>query len=166
MSKANVIAVEELRLGMFVQLEGGWLSHPFSLSAFKLSSAEQINTLRRLGLAQVRWVPEKSDTPAAAAPPPLEVTALPAAEHHETMPSDTRARDLQLQRESARRCDEQRSKAESELRELLVVAKTRPQEAGRASAALTQSMLDNMLHEDEVGIRLVATSSDRELAHA
>ncbi len=166
MSNANAIAVEELRVGMFVQLEGGWLSHPFPLSAFKLSSTEQIDTLRRLGLAQVRWVPEKSDLPAAEAPPPPDMLATPAAEHGEKSQPEQRAHALHQQRESAQRCDGQRAKVEADLRQLLSALKTKPQEAGRASAVLTQSMLDNMLDEDEVGIRLVAAGADREIAHA
>ena len=166
MSNANAIAVEELRVGMFVQLEGGWLSHPFPLSAFKLSSTEQIDTLRRLGLAQVRWVPEKSDLQAAAAPS-LPEAAAPAAEvDDEKLQADLRARALHLQREAAQRCDGQRRQVESELRQLLGAVKAKPQDAGRASAALTQSMLDNMLDEVEVGIRLVAAGTDREIAHA
>jgi hypothetical protein len=58
---SSTIAVQDLRVGMFVQLDGGWLSHPFPLSNFKIGSAEQIRTIRGLGLKQVRWVPEKSD---------------------------------------------------------------------------------------------------------
>lgn len=54
------IAVDDLRVGMFVHLELGWWAHPFALSSFKLTSAEQIATIRGLGLKQVRWSPEKS----------------------------------------------------------------------------------------------------------
>ncbi len=55
------IAVEELRLGMFIQLDGGWLAHPFPLSNFRLTTPQQLAAVRGLGLAHVRWVPEKSD---------------------------------------------------------------------------------------------------------
>ena len=36
---AATIAVDELRIGMFVELDGGWLSHPFPLSSFRISSS-------------------------------------------------------------------------------------------------------------------------------
>ena len=55
------IAVDDLRVGMFIHLEGGWLAHPFPLSNFKLSSPQQIATIRSLRLKSVRWSPEKSD---------------------------------------------------------------------------------------------------------
>jgi putative nucleotidyltransferase with HDIG domain len=54
------IAVDELRVGMFVHLDLGWWAHPFALSSFKLTSPDQIATIRGLGLRQVRWSPEKS----------------------------------------------------------------------------------------------------------
>ena len=57
---SQTIAVEDLKVGMFVHLEGGWLSHPFPLSSFRLASPDQIATIRGLGLARVRWSPEKS----------------------------------------------------------------------------------------------------------
>ena len=63
---SSTIAVEELRVGMFIHLDGGWLSHPFPLSSFRIASAEQIQTLRGLGLASVRWSPDKSDQPMSA----------------------------------------------------------------------------------------------------
>lgn len=59
------IAVDDLRVGMFVHLDLGWWAHPFALSSFKLTSPEQIATIRGLGLKQVRWSPDKSSDGAA-----------------------------------------------------------------------------------------------------
>ena len=55
------IQASALRVGMFVHLNVGWMSHPFPLSSFKLTSAEQIETIRSLGLARLTWSPERSD---------------------------------------------------------------------------------------------------------
>ena len=78
------IGVEELKVGMFVHLDLGWMSHPFPLSSFRIASAEQIETIRSLGLRELRWSPEKSDLPAAAAgaaegEPPADAEAPPSA---------------------------------------------------------------------------------------
>lgn len=186
---ANAIAVEELRVGMFVQLEGGWLSHPFPRSAFKLSSPEQIDTLRGLGLGRVAWVPEKSDLPAppgghllepAGAEPaacaevaqPRNAASTPTAQPAVALPASPasaaalNARSLHAQMGASRRCEGQRAEVENQLRHLLGTVQAQPQEAGRAAVTLTQSMLDNMLDEDEVGIRLINAGNDREIAHA
>src|SRR5689334_21011411 len=62
----SLIEVQKLRVGMFVHLDVGWMAHPFPLSSFKISSADQIATIRGLGKARVRWSPDKSDPDAAA----------------------------------------------------------------------------------------------------
>jgi len=63
------IDTADLRVGMFVHLDLGWMSHPFALSSFRIADADQIATIRSLGLARVRWSPEKSDAPASASRP-------------------------------------------------------------------------------------------------
>lgn len=63
--------VEELRVGMFVHLDLGWWAHPFALSSFLVTSADQVQTIRGLGLKKLRWSPEKSRlNDSAVAPSP------------------------------------------------------------------------------------------------
>jgi HD-GYP domain-containing protein (c-di-GMP phosphodiesterase class II) len=57
----ELIDVSELRTGMFVELELGWMAHPFPTGSFRISSDKQIETIRALGLKRVRYVPGKSD---------------------------------------------------------------------------------------------------------
>lgn len=72
MSRSILIEVDALRVGMFIQLEQGWMNHPFPKSNFKLSSLEQIGVLRAMGLKSVRYVPAQStheiEEPLASAP--------------------------------------------------------------------------------------------------
>src|SRR5437868_5286021 len=66
----DLIDVDALRVGMYIHLDLGWMSHPFPLSSFKIASLQQIDTIRTLGLKHVRWSPHQSDpvgTDAAAA---------------------------------------------------------------------------------------------------
>jgi HD-GYP domain-containing protein (c-di-GMP phosphodiesterase class II) len=58
---ANLIDVQALRVGMFVHLDVGWISHPFPLNSFKITSPQQVDTIRALGLERVRWNPQRSD---------------------------------------------------------------------------------------------------------
>ena len=44
----DYIAPDKLRLGLFVDLQLGWMSHPFPKGSFKISSLRQIETLRSL----------------------------------------------------------------------------------------------------------------------
>jgi len=169
------VAVDELSVGMYIHLDGGWLSHPFALSSFRISSAEQIATLRGLGLSRVRWAPEKSDSSAASADgadaggetgsdpgaePQAHVTAAaaPAAQR--------RRRQLVAQREALRHCERQHGEAALAWREAGEALAMRPQQAGRTAQALTQALLAKMLVSDEVGLRLVGGGNDRAAAHA
>ena len=56
-----LIDISQLRVGMYIQLDVGWMHHPFPTSSFRVASSEQIATLRELGLTEVRYVPKKSD---------------------------------------------------------------------------------------------------------
>jgi putative nucleotidyltransferase with HDIG domain len=65
-SQTKLINVNDLRIGHYVYLDLGWMQHPFPLNHFKIQSQAQINTIRTLGLAQVRFAPDHSDAEATA----------------------------------------------------------------------------------------------------
>ena len=184
---AQTIAVEELSIGMFIQLDGGWLSHPFPVSSFRLITAEQLSTVRGMGLKQVRWVPEKSELPSSApvsAAPQECAPAVPTADgavvalrrpqagalraaagtDAERAAAEHRQRVLE-QQQAYQRCEQQHGEASRALSEVMDSVQQEPARAGRSSQALTQAMLDKMLNEDNVGIRLVSPSPDRESGH-
>lgn len=162
---SSTIAVEKLRVGMFIQLEGGWLSHPFPLSSFRISSADQIATLRGLGLQQLRWVPEKSDLPEAAAPDTAAGAGLAPGAAEAAAPQQRRL-ELMAQRAASQRCERQHAEAARAWREASDAVAHRPQDAGRTTEALTRAILDKMLVSDDIGIRLVAGGGDRAAGHA
>ncbi len=174
MSSTSTIAVDELRVGMYIHLDGGWLSHPFPLSSFRIGSAEDIATLRKLGLQQVRWSPDKSDTaPArgAAANDAPEAAAPAAAEPQpqlsaEELAARQRTAWLAAQRAAAQLCERQYAEAGRAWRQCWESVAAQPQQAGRTAEALTRAMLDKLLAAEDVGIRLIHGGGDRSAAHA
>jgi HD-GYP domain-containing protein (c-di-GMP phosphodiesterase class II) len=184
----RTIAVEDLRVGMYIMLEGGWLAHPFPLSNFRLTTREQVAAVRGLGVSHVRWLPERSELDG---PEPLQspdqaqeagsertvaVATTPSsaavASTSHSAPSSSPTPDashgnlLHMQREAALRCEQQHEEAAEVLRGLLNQAQQEPVQAGQTARRLTQAMLDKMLLTPEVGIRLVNTGADRDSAHA
>ena len=166
------VAIDELSVGMYIHLDGGWLSHPFPLSAFRISSAAEIATIRSLGLERVRWDAQKSDAPdteTADLPAPLPappVGARPAATDAEELAAENRREWLAAQRSAAQRCEQQYGEASKVLREVGELLHTQPEQAGRTTTALTQAMLDKMLDAEDVGVRLISgTGADRVAAH-
>jgi len=78
------IDVGDLKVGMYVHLDMGWMSHPFPLSHFRIATPAQLATIRSLGVRKVRWSPQQSDAsfdggPAATLPGPLPVRKGDAA---------------------------------------------------------------------------------------
>ncbi len=55
------VTAEQLQIGLFVFVDLPWFQHPFTLNSFRISSEDQIRTLRTLGEARFRYDPERSD---------------------------------------------------------------------------------------------------------
>ena len=79
--------ISALRIGMYVNLAGSWLDHPFLRSKFKLESEAQIAEIRRHGLHQVVVDLEKSDV----VPPQASPTSLSELDYvrHNDTPRET-----------------------------------------------------------------------------
>lgn len=160
---SQTIAVADLRIGMFIQLQGGWLSHPFPLSSFRIDSEEQMAVLRKLGLRQVQWIPARSDAPVDAAPLAGCVAPAPspptAAEQQRSM--------LAAQRAATGLCEQQHHEAARAWRKANDAVAATPQAARATTEALAGAMRDKMLGAAKVRICLVnGVVPDRAAAHA
>ena len=171
------IAVQDLCVGMYVHLDLGWMRHPFPLSSFRIVTQEQIDTIRKLGLSSLRWVPEKSElagqgagaeagnglprtgpadeTPTVTGPTPAEREAA------------LRRAALRRQREAATLCERQYLEAGQALRGSHLRALTDPVQAREDAEALTRALVDKMLTRGETCVRLLTTcAGDRASTHA
>ncbi len=186
----NTIATQELRVGMYVHLDLGWMRHPFPLSSFRITSPEQIEAIRGLGLERVRWAPDKSlpDAPGPDAdrigrPPSADASATDASAPAERPAGGTggtgdpgaaadaaaraRQRALEHQRATQQHLEHQYAEAASALRHACRAARERPVQAREDAEALARALVDKMLIDGELCIRLVHTASgDRATAHA
>lgn len=163
-----LIDVSQLKLGMFIHLDLGWMSHPFPLSSFKLSSEDQLLILRRLGLKQVRWSPSKSDLVADAVPiqVPSAQSAVPVVDA-QVQAKEQHRRALAAQRAALQLCEKQYGEAAAGFREIMDLVPKEPRQSAEQSQALTQALLDKMLVEGDVNIRLLNEGAgDRGTAHA
>jgi putative nucleotidyltransferase with HDIG domain len=162
------VAVQDLKIGMFIRLELGWMSHPFPLSSFRIASAEQITILKGLGLQRVIWVPEKSDVeePVVALDDSASNAASAAQAATEAAAAGRRAQ-LLAQRDSLRRCESQFEEAAQVMRQVNSLLVPDPMAAAGQAQALARAMVDKMLVDGELCIQLLSTQSgDRLTAHA
>jgi putative nucleotidyltransferase with HDIG domain len=156
---------------MYVHLDLGWLSHPFPVSSFKISSDEQIQTIRGLGLKALRWVPEKSDLlDEAAQPAAVEAAADdgPAAvETPEEAAARVRREQLEAQRKLTRLAERQYAEAGRAFREAQDLVVQQPAKAREHAESLSRALLDKMLVEGDLCIRVLnGAAGDRATAHA
>jgi HD-GYP domain-containing protein (c-di-GMP phosphodiesterase class II) len=178
----HTVAVQDLRVGMFVHLDLGWMSHPFPLSSFRIASEEQIATIRTLGLQALRWVPEKSDpallagehAAVAGAPPAAALSAAadaspgaPGTGSAEALAALARRELLGRQRAAAALVEQQHAEAGRAWRAAQDLVRVRPEQSRRDTELLTRALLDKMLVDGELCVRLLSTQAgDRAALHA
>ena len=169
-----LIDVSQLKLGMFIHLDLGWMSHPFPLSSFKLVTEDQLLIVRRLGLSQVRWSPGKSDLQADAtvidARQSADVAATSAAASEKSasdLAREAHRNALAAQRAALQLCERQYGEAAHAFKDVMEQVPRDPRNAKDQSVALTGALLDKMLIEGELNIRLLNEGAgDRSTAHA
>ncbi|MGS0756402.1 HD-GYP domain-containing protein [Roseateles sp. GG27B] len=167
-----MIEVSQVTVGMFIHLDLGWMAHPFPLSSFKLTSDEQLQVLRRLGLAKVRWSPGKSDLQANATQLPVPLLAQLADEQVASISAAELARvahraALNAQHASLQLCERQYGEAASAFRVMTERVQQDPKTAREQSLALTSALLDKMLVSGDLNIRLLnEAAGERSTAHA
>ena len=180
-TEAQFIAIEDVRIGMYVYVDLGWIKHPFALNSFKISARDQIDTLIRLGVKSIRWSPEKSDPE----PTDDETTAAAIVSPGETAPGDettqpsnasrqavaeTVAREaaalaeerrqrreiLSTQRQSLELCERHFATAARSYRQVIDQVSTHPEAAHQRVTEMVGGMVDEMLAAEESAIRLLS----------
>jgi putative nucleotidyltransferase with HDIG domain len=165
------IGIEELKVGMFVHLDLGWMSHPFPLSSFRIANAQQIRTIRSLGLDELRWSPEKSDLPVVGAPPAAAADAAAPAEPPPPSPEAQAAAErreaLAAQRTAQQLAERQYGEAAQAWRGIVDKLSLDAAVAREQAEALARALLDKMLGDQELAIRTVAhAGGEHATAHA
>lgn len=164
-----LIDISQLRIGMYVQLDLGWMHHPFPVSSFRVTSAEQIATLRGLGLQEIRYIPKKSDpelrelVPAAWSPPQAQ-DAQDAQEGSEgvaaALVEDAAARERQQQLEAQRQaldlCNQRFAHATRQYASLEKGVEEQPLLSRETADALISGCVTELLDNGESVIRLLS----------
>ncbi|MBC3920903.1 DUF3391 domain-containing protein [Undibacterium sp. CY18W] len=150
------IELSQLRIGMFVYLDVGWMDHPFPVSNFKISNQSQIDTIRSLGLDRIRYAPDKSTPeidagktePVASEPRPQESAASHAARLRREL--------LASQQASLQVCERQFAHAAQTFKQVTEIVHAQPVTARELTEQLIQGFLGEILGEDEAAIRLLS----------
>lgn len=161
--QAQFIDVKDLRIGLYVYIDLGWMSHPFPLNSFKLQSAEQIAMLRTLGIERIRYSPERSD------PEPAVTVPAEAAPVFSPVEQERQKRKALLgdQNASLKACERQYSQASRTYKQVVEQVQTQPAKAHTQSRALIDDIKGQLLDLEESSIRLLSEQiGDRASLHS
>lgn len=161
------VAVQQLRVGVFIRLDLKWFEHPFLFSSFKIRSADQIQTLRELGLTHVFYVPEKSDLD------PLSLEQVPDAllePTERTEGTDERllqfrkARIQRLQERNRRlqHCEKEFTRTFGQVKSLMENMSTASSDVARQADVVVEGIVETLLAETEVVVNLMNVKSKDE----
>lgn len=56
-----LIDAGQLRVGLYIHLDVGWMDHPFASSNFKITNPTQIDKIKQAGFKRLRYDPKRSD---------------------------------------------------------------------------------------------------------
>ena len=190
------VSVDELKVGMFVHLDLGWWAHPFALSNFLVSSTDQIETIRGLGLKSLRYSPEKSQQAPVAADPALTAGAPAAVADAEPAPPGTASAEslslscsppaagplalaalappaasaaspLAAQQQAQQQCERQYQEAGVAWHEAQRQLPRAPGQARAVTEGLTRALLDKMMVDREMCVRVLSgVAGDPVAGHA
>jgi len=154
------ITVDQLQIGLYVYLDLGWMDHPFSFNNFKIRTAEQIRTIRSLGLKKLRWNPDKSDTKplpsgqiaAAATAEAVEAPHLNAVDVAALGQKKVRMEKLQQQRVEMAKMEQAFVSAANTVRAINKNIFSQPKETVEQAGTLVKQMVDAILAAPEVAI--------------
>lgn len=168
-SELHWVDVRALRIGMFVELELDWLSHPFPSGRFKISSHQQIDTIAKIGLTRVRVNPSKSDAAPEYSGPAHQADVSQAGVQAKaptqplvgSEPADQAQRRTERERiaqeqHSLALCETRFADAAREYRQTIEQIPLRPEAAAERCHTAVNTMLCDMLGNGETIIRLLS----------
>jgi putative nucleotidyltransferase with HDIG domain len=169
--QSEYIEPGQLRVGMYIDLDLGWMAHPFPRSSFKITSEKQIETVRGLGLKRVRLIPGKSD-PAELATPLAGIESVPSqalaapVDIEIRRPPMLRSELIASQQRSLLVCERQFGEANRLYQAVLEQLSTQPQMALAQCHGLVNGMVGEVSDHGETAIRLLSSGmGDRSTMH-
>ncbi len=161
-----LVDVHQLRIGMYIVLDLGWLSHPFPVNRFRIASDSQLEILRELGLGKVRCIPSLSDhevlegvpSPVNGQAAPPGSGEVPNGKGRATAAPDIAQIDerLQQQRERLEACDRRFVDTTRQFRKLAENVQGSPALARMESENLVSCCVQELLQCSESTIVLLS----------
>lgn len=153
----HIIKPDQLRVGLYIHLDLGWMDHPFTFSNFKIKNEGQIAQIKALGLKQLRYDPLRSDCkPMPTAPvqvpatenavSPMEPAAAPNGEEK----GEFETQRLEELRQAVHECEQKYTQAANAVHQIERDILITPPKSMAEAHALVDCMVESLLTESDV----------------
>lgn len=170
----HYISPAQLRVGLYVHLDVGWMDHPFTFSNFKIQDAEQIEKIKGIGLKRLRFDPKRSDVAPLSLEAEQKTVVTPEednvkdlAEVPEVTPQKTdvkTARLIQLH-QSIEENKEKFNAAKSIAKEATENFIDKPEESIALANQVVTDMVGIALTESDIAIHAMSQEDESEYQH-
>lgn len=143
---------------MFVQLDLGWMNHPFPVSSFRIATVEQLASLRTLGVAHLRVVPDKSDPDFSLSLAAAQDVSVPLGHEPEpvVMAGGLLAPALAQHNDALQNCERSFGLATQDYQRITEMVADEPAQALALGQALVGACVDELLEQGDSVIRLLS----------
>lgn len=154
----NTITPDQLKVGLYIHLDLGWMDHPFTFSNFKIRNEGQIAQIKALGLKQIRYDPLRSECkpppPVPAVPEtkpeiPVVLTEAEATAAHE-IKEDFETQRLEELRQAVHECEHKFVQAATTITRIEREIHITPPKSMAEAHALVDCMVESLLTESDI----------------
>ena len=158
-AEQSFIDVDQLRIGLYIHLDLKWFEHPFAFNNFRIKDDEQIEIIRSLGLARVRFDPARSDSrplPSDQQPAVPRVAAPPLAHEHPALAAKRALIEkIKQQREASARIEHAFVDTARTIHNVEKNLLTHPEETLVQAQQLVGQITDSILSAPELAIHVM-----------
>lgn len=163
---SQLIAIDQVKIGMFIKLDLSWFEHSFSMNSFKITNENQIQELQALKLKHIRYIPSKSDLSKVNAPSKPSAPSAPKVDGQvfDNIIEAKKARfeKLARQREELARCEEKFVHAASVVRSIGKTIFSQPEATIKEAVKLVDSIAEIFLDSNDTVMHLIQQASANE----
>lgn len=154
------VKIDDLAVGLYIDLEKSWTEHPFLFSRFKIKTEKQLSAIRQLGMSEVIVIPELSDinTPIESTEQHVEAEEVSVDEMWEAKQERiNKAEEFRQRRKQVEK--NYRAQAEK-MRKVTKELRIQPANAVQDVDELIEGMVDSFISNNDLLTNLVNLGSD------
>lgn len=162
------IPVEQLRVGLYIRLDGAWTDYPFMFRQFKIKNEKQIKIIVELGVKTIIYDPARSDTklvqmdlPEELVEPEIQEVIVPDEAEEKSLLEEafiekaSRIQQLKDRRVSLNRCEKAFSESVSAVKSLMNDMRARPKESLAAAEELVGDIVGTVISDQNATMQMV-----------